>query len=121
MEWLSRGTTCGSDALGRSCLCLVLCVSLSLSGLETFRASGDLSIEVCGMKYTWPDFSKCFGKESSRELKKEGVAVVNCIKDVFSSFCDVVRVLRVLWVGLTSCADLLAIDPRKTSSEDLFW
>ena len=40
------------------------------------------------MKYTWPDFSKCFGKESSRELKKEGVAVVNCIKDVFSSSDD---------------------------------
>ena len=88
--------------------------------LGTFKVSEGsfLLWKVCGMKYTLPDFSKCFGKES-RDLEVVDVEiffVVGCFGEVVTTL----RVVRnILFVGLTICGNLLVVVLGRTAG-DLF-
>ena len=71
------------------------------------------------MKYTLPDLSKCFGKES-RKLEVVDVkifSVVKCLGEVVTTFC-VVR--NILFVGLKLCGKLLVVVLGRTAG-DLFF
>ena len=86
--------------------------------LGTLRVSEGsfLLWKVCGMKYTLPDFSKCFGKES-RDLEVVDVEiffVVGCLGEVVTTLC-VVR--NILLVVLTIFGNLLVVVLGRTSGD----
>ena len=80
-------------------LCIFAVFSPCLLGTLKVSEGSFLLWKLCGMKYTLPDFSRCFGKES-RELEMVDVEiffVVRCLGEVVTALC-VVR--NILFVGL---------------------
>ena len=78
-----------------------------------------LLLKVRGRKYTLPDFSKCFGKESLglEVVEVEMCLVVRCLGVVVTTLC-VVR--TIVFVGLTSGGNLLVVVLGRTAG-DLFF